>query len=103
VYLVTNKSLNSETLVPFYIKYLEIPGNHSFLVPWDRHCGLWVPSSAGFYVHMQNHPKFPDRKVGVYLICNFEIMGCPALGIWVGFLKPPALPGEAPPKNNSSK
>jgi hypothetical protein len=23
-------------------------------------------------------------------------MGCPALGIWVGFLKQPALPGEAP-------
>jgi hypothetical protein len=22
-------------------------------------------------------------------------MGCPALGIWVGFLKQPALPGEA--------
>jgi hypothetical protein len=27
-------------------------------------------------------------------------MGCPALGIWVGFLK---LPGEAPQKKNSSK
>jgi hypothetical protein len=26
-------------------------------------------------------------------------MGCPALGIWVGFLKQPALPGEAPKKN----
>jgi hypothetical protein len=25
-------------------------------------------------------------------------MGCPALGIWVGFLKQPALPGEAPQK-----
>jgi hypothetical protein len=22
-------------------------------------------------------------------------MGCPSLGIWVGFLKQPALPGEA--------
>jgi hypothetical protein len=30
-------------------------------------------------------------------------MGCPALGIWVGFLKQSALPGEAPPKKNSSK
>jgi hypothetical protein len=30
-------------------------------------------------------------------------MGCPALGIWVGLLKQPALPGEAPPKKNSSK
>jgi hypothetical protein len=30
-------------------------------------------------------------------------MGCPALGIWVGFLKQPALPGEAPQKKNSSK
>jgi hypothetical protein len=30
-------------------------------------------------------------------------MGCPALGIWVGFLKQPALPGEASPKKNSSK
>jgi hypothetical protein len=25
-------------------------------------------------------------------------MGCPVLGIWVGFLKQPALPGEAPQK-----
>jgi hypothetical protein len=23
-------------------------------------------------------------------------MGCPALGVWVAFLKQPALPGEAP-------
>jgi hypothetical protein len=30
-------------------------------------------------------------------------MGCPALGIWVGFLKQPALLGEAPQKINSSK
>jgi hypothetical protein len=30
---------------------------------------------------------------------NNEKMGCPALGIWVGFLKQPALPGEAPQKN----
>jgi hypothetical protein len=30
-------------------------------------------------------------------------MGCPALGIWVGFLKQPALPGEAPEKKTSSK
>jgi hypothetical protein len=30
-------------------------------------------------------------------------MGCPALGIWVGFLKQPALPGEAPQNKNSSK
>jgi hypothetical protein len=30
-------------------------------------------------------------------------MGCPALGIWVGFLKQPALPGEAPPKKIYSK
>jgi hypothetical protein len=36
------------------------------------------------------------------LILN-GIPGCPALGIWVGFLKQPALPGEAPPKKNSSK
>jgi hypothetical protein len=25
-------------------------------------------------------------------------MGCPELGIWVGFLKQPALPGKAPQK-----
>jgi hypothetical protein len=25
-------------------------------------------------------------------------MGCPALGIWVGFLKQPALPGKVPTK-----
>jgi hypothetical protein len=30
-------------------------------------------------------------------------MGCPAWGIWVGILKQPALPGEAPQKKNSSK
>jgi hypothetical protein len=34
-------------------------------------------------------------------------MGCPALGIWVGFMKQPALPGEAPTKkilqNKNSK
>jgi hypothetical protein len=30
-------------------------------------------------------------------------LGCPALGIWVGFLKQPALPGKAPPQKNSSK
>jgi hypothetical protein len=29
-------------------------------------------------------------------------MGCPALGIWVGFLKQPdALPGRAPQKNKN--
>jgi hypothetical protein len=30
-------------------------------------------------------------------------MGCPALGIWVGFLKQPALLGEGPQNKNSSK
>jgi hypothetical protein len=30
-------------------------------------------------------------------------MGCPALGIWVSFLKQPALPGEAPQKKSSKK
>jgi hypothetical protein len=30
-------------------------------------------------------------------------MGCLALGIWVGFLKQPALPEKAHPKKNSSK
>jgi hypothetical protein len=35
--------------------------------------------------------------------CILHQMGCPALGIWVCFLKQPALPGEAPPKKNSSK
>jgi hypothetical protein len=30
-------------------------------------------------------------------------MGCPALGIWVGFFKQPALPGEAPPKKIQNK
>jgi hypothetical protein len=28
-------------------------------------------------------------------------MGCPALGVWVAFLKQPALPGEL--KQNSKK
>jgi hypothetical protein len=32
-------------------------------------------------------------------MCFDAEMGCPALGIWDGFLKQPALPGEA----NSSK
>jgi hypothetical protein len=27
-------------------------------------------------------------------------MGCPALGIWVGFFKQPALPGKAPQKKS---
>jgi hypothetical protein len=31
----------------------------------------------------------------------FHEMGCPALGIWGGFLKQPALPGEAPQKKIS--
>jgi hypothetical protein len=30
-------------------------------------------------------------------------MGCPALGIWVGFLKQPALPSKATQNKNSSK
>jgi hypothetical protein len=30
-------------------------------------------------------------------------MGWPALGIWVGFLKQPALPGKAPQKNSFKK
>jgi hypothetical protein len=39
--------------------------------------------------------KFKKKK----LIFNFQCqMGCPALGIWVGFLKQPALPGKAPQK-----
>jgi hypothetical protein len=29
-------------------------------------------------------------------------MGCPALGIWVGFLKQPTLPGKAPPQKKKS-
>jgi hypothetical protein len=31
------------------------------------------------------------------------MMSSIALGIWVGFLKQPALPGEAPQNKNSSK
>jgi hypothetical protein len=31
----------------------------------------------------------------LFLINKIDKMGCPALGIWVGFLKQPALPGEA--------
>jgi hypothetical protein len=30
-------------------------------------------------------------------------MGCPALGVWVAFLKQPALPGEAPQTKNNFK
>jgi hypothetical protein len=30
-------------------------------------------------------------------------MGCPALGIWVGFLKQPALPGKATQQKNFFK
>jgi hypothetical protein len=35
---------------------------------------------------------------------KFTKMGCTAsaVGIWVGFLKQPTLPGKAPPKKNSS-
>jgi hypothetical protein len=33
---------------------------------------------------------------------NFREMGCPALGIWVAFLKKhDALPGRAPQKNKN--
>jgi hypothetical protein len=42
-----------------------------------------IPKNSGFF------PGFPATR--------YE-MGCPALGIWVGFLKQPALPGEAPQK-----
>jgi hypothetical protein len=47
-------------------------------------------------VILANHPqagihfKFTPRV--------FMEMGCPALGIWVGFFKQPALPSEAPPQ-----
>jgi hypothetical protein len=30
-------------------------------------------------------------------------MGCPALGIWDGFLKQPVLPGKAPQKKKIQK
>jgi hypothetical protein len=30
-------------------------------------------------------------------------MGCPAWGIWVGFLKQSALPGKAPQNKKNSK
>jgi hypothetical protein len=30
-------------------------------------------------------------------------MGCPSLGIWVGFFKQPALPGKAPQKKKNLK
>jgi hypothetical protein len=37
--------------------------------------------------------------VGSKKLKNLVFMGCPALGIWVGFLKQPdALPGRAPQK-----
>jgi hypothetical protein len=49
--------------------------------------------------------KFAAKKTPTVLAGGHvsRQMGCPALGIWVGFLKQPALPGEAPPKKNSSK
>jgi hypothetical protein len=49
-------------------------------------------------VQYQNFPK--QLKISISKTVK---MGCPALGIWVGFLKQPALPGEAPQKKNSSK
>jgi hypothetical protein len=52
-----------------------------------------IPVLAGIEVFSRNIP-LPLKK--------WE-MGCPALGIWVGFLKQPALPGKAPQKKNSSK
>jgi hypothetical protein len=33
----------------------------------------------------------------------FTKMGCPVLGVWVAFLKQPALPGEAPQTKTNSK
>jgi hypothetical protein len=38
---------------------------------------------------------------------KWDVLQCIALGIWVGFLKQPVLPGEAPPnfflKNKNKK
>jgi hypothetical protein len=41
--------------------------------------------------------------VSIYIKIAIAILGCPALGIWVGFLKQPALLGEAPQKKSSNK
>jgi hypothetical protein len=54
---------------------------------------------------MSAHATFhmTAKNMDVTRINLLHKMGCPALGIWVGFLKQPALPGEAPPQKNSSK
>jgi hypothetical protein len=42
-----------------------------------------------------------QKNQNLYLKLKIK-MGCPALGIWVAFLKQPdALPGRAPPKNKN--
>jgi hypothetical protein len=52
-------------------------------------------------------PNLEVRRAvsGYFLELNKWILNskCPALGIWVGFLKQPALPGEAPQKNKKIK
>jgi nucleoside permease NupC len=41
-----------------------------------------------------------NRGQSIYRVIQ---MGCPALAVWVSFLKKPALPGEAPQINKKSK
>jgi hypothetical protein len=53
--------------------------------------------------HSENSTKKLLRPVSSKLFFLIEKMGCPALGVWVAFLKQPALPGEAPQTKNNSK
>jgi hypothetical protein len=39
-----------------------------------------------------------ERSIFQFPKIIVQKMGCPALGIWVGFLKQPALPGKASQK-----
>jgi hypothetical protein len=54
-------------------------------------------------VHCPVKSRTNSFKYNFFVIARFSKMGCPALGIWVGFLKQPALPGEAPPQKKFFK
>jgi hypothetical protein len=58
----------------------------------------WAPIMC-LNIHLVLALFFGTHQVDLWSVfCILQQMGCPALGIWVDFLKQPALPGKAPPK-----
>jgi hypothetical protein len=62
-----------------------------------------TPSTFRDSVVFLNRSRDALNLLARFLSKSSRQMGCPALGIWVGFLKQPALPGKAPPKKYYSK